>query len=104
MSKRIDYKKLASNIPHKVEVGRKVEYEVMYSDTIKSEDVLGEMRPKERLIILKNEQSSRETVLTLFHEFLHSVSEEHKSKLTESQVRSLEKAFPYFYKFIKSLE
>lgn len=105
MSKRIDYKKLAKNIPNSTQVAGKKNYEVLYSDTIKdADDVLGETRFDPNQIVLKNGQSSREMVLTYWHEFLHAAAAEHEVPLTESEVRRLERAFPYFYRFFVTLE
>lgn len=104
MSKRIDYKKLVKNIPSSVEVAKGVTYEVLYSDTIISgEDVLGETRPTDKQIVLKNGQPNRELVLTTWHEAIHAFALEHDVPLTESEVRKFENAFPYFYRFFKQL-
>jgi len=105
MSKRIDYKALAKNIPHNVQVANKRAYEVLYSDTIKFDNnIMGETRFDPPQIVLQTGQSSREMVLTYWHEFLHAISEEHEVPLTESEVRRLERSFTYFYKFFDTLK
>lgn len=103
MSKRIDYKKLAQNIPASVKVGKRT-YEVLYSDTIKQDDnVMGETRFDPPQIVLQTGQSNRELVLTAIHEMYHAISEEYEAGLTEGQVRALERAFPAMYHFFKQL-
>jgi len=105
MKKRIDYNRLVKNIPHQIWIKAKTTFEVLFSDTIRSNDkVLGETRFDPRQIIIKNGQSNKETVYTLFHEFLHATSDENGAGLTESQVASLEKAFPAFYRFFNELD
>lgn len=87
-------KKLKSiTIPTSVRITPKVTYEVLFSDEISSgPDVLGEMRPVEKQIIIKNGQSNTEMAKTYIHEVLHAISDENDVKLTEQQVRKLENA------------
>ena len=91
---RINYKKFVRHIPTQIRVRSRVRYEVLFSDNIKNDgDVLGETRFEPKQIVLKNNQGNKELIHTLWHEFLHAVSEEYRVELTESQVRALEKAF-----------
>lgn len=87
-------KKLKSiTIPTSVRITPKVTYEVLFSDEISSgPDVLGEMRPVEKQIIIKNGQSQTELVKTTIHEIIHAISDENDIGLTETQVRKLENA------------
>lgn len=81
-------------ILNSVKVNSKVTYEVLFADEIISgPDVLGEMRPNEKQIVIKNGQTDREMQLTFLHEVWHLLSDENNLKLTETQVRGLEKAF-----------
>lgn len=81
-------------ILNSVKVNSKITYEVLFADEIISgPDVLGEMRPNEKQIVLKNGQSERELQLTFLHENFHLMADENNLKLTEKQVRGLEKAF-----------
>lgn len=86
-------------IPSAVQLSRKGKYEVVWTDTIKNDtDVLGETRFDPKQIVLKNDQSPKETVHTYIHEVLHAVSAEYDVNLTEAQVRKLEKALYYVIK------
>lgn len=101
---RINYKKLIKNIPNQVRVKAKRLYEVLFSDNIKDNaDVLGETRFDPKQIVLKSAQGNKELIYTYYHEFLHAVSEEYGAELTESQVRSLEKSFPYMNEFFLTI-
>lgn len=103
----IKYKSLKKNIPAHIKVGNN-EYEVLYTDSFKdiSKDkiVLGKTYFDPAQIILRNGRSTKETVHTYFHEFIHAVSEEYKINLTETQVLELEKSFIDFKKFFSTLE
>lgn len=105
MTRRIDYRRLVKNIPHQVWIKAKTSFEVLFSDTIRTDDnVLGETRFDPRQIIIKNGQSNKEMIHTLWHEALHAISDETEANLTETQVRALEKAFPAFYRFFIELD
>jgi Zn-dependent peptidase ImmA (M78 family) len=55
-------------------------------------------------IIINTQQSDKEAVLTYFHEALHAFSDSYEVGLTETQVRKLEKAFPYLLDLFRKLE
>lgn len=77
----------------------KITYEVLFADEIKNDpEVLGEMRPNERQIVIKNGQSNTEILKTVIHEIIHVLSDENEVGLTESQVRALELAT---YRFLR---
>jgi len=69
-----------------------MEYEILYTEDFKDGKTLGETRFDPRQILLKANESDRETFHTYIHELLHAVSEEYKIGLTEGQVRKLEKS------------
>lgn len=64
---------------------------------------MGETRFEEKQIILKAGLGNKTTVDTVFHEFLHAISEEHGIGLTEEQVLQMEGTLPYLIKFLKEL-
>lgn len=99
----IKWKSLKKNIPTHVKVGNN-EYEVLYTDDFKGGKTAGEMRPDLTQIVIRNGLGAKETVLTFFHEFLHSVSEEYKVGLTEPQVLALEQSFNEFKKLFHTIE
>jgi hypothetical protein len=95
MSKKL--KRVA--IPNSVRITPKVTYEVLFSDEISSgPDIMGEMRPVEKQIIIKNGQSNTELVKTFIHELIHALSDENDVGMTETQVRKMETAV---YKFLR---
>lgn len=94
----VNWKKLKNNIPHRVQTGRNNFMEILYTQDFKDGQTLGEMRPDSNQIVIKNDQSPKNTVTTYLHEILHSISEETGAKLTENQILALEKAFYYILK------
>ena len=105
MKKRIDYHKIIKNIPHQLWIKSKTTFEVLFSDNIRTDNnVLGETRFDTKQIIIKNNQSPKETTHTFWHEALHAIGDEVGANLTEAQVRALEKAFPAFYRLFKDLD
>lgn len=95
MSRKL--KKVA--IPNSVRITADVAYEVLFSDEISSgPDIMGEMRPVEKQIIIKNGQSQTELVKTFIHEVIHALSDENDIRMTESQVRKMETAV---YRFLR---
>lgn len=99
----IKWKSLKKNIPHRIKVGP-TEYEVLYVDDFKDGATLGETRFDPPQIVLKDDQTAKETVLTMFHEMLHAISNEYSAKLTETQVRALEQSFSDLKKFFNKIE
>lgn len=95
----MNWKNLRNNIPSHIQAGRNGLYEVVWVESFKDNDTLGETRFDPKQIAIKLGQTNKETVATLFHEFFHAVSHEYDINLTESQVKSLEKSLHYFLKF-----
>lgn len=96
---RINWKKLVKEIPASVKVGPRIHYEVLWTNQFENPDLMGEMRPDNRQIVIKSGLSPKETVTTFFHEWLHAVSDENEAALTEQQVSQLEKRFVDFQTF-----
>jgi len=94
----INWKAITKRIPSRVQVSRKSFYEICYVDTFVDESVLGETRFDIKQIALKDDQPPKEKVHTYIHELLHAISDEYNVNLTETQVRSLEKAIYYMLK------
>lgn len=59
---------------------------------IDSHDSLGECRPDERLILIRQGQTRAELAQTLFHELVHSAEAEYGFDLKHSHVYKLEEA------------
>lgn len=86
-------KKLKDLIPSKVRITSKISYEILFVDEFSDPSCLGECRPNEKQIVLKNGQSDTEIYSCYIHELLHSFSFEYKDlNLTEKQVQKLEEA------------
>jgi Zn-dependent peptidase ImmA (M78 family) len=98
------WKELKSRLPHRVQVGPGVYYDVFFATEIEyPSEVVGLTTYDKQHIVVKSKQSNRQTVLTTFHEFLHAISGTNGADLTETQVIQLEESFPYFYKFFEAL-
>lgn len=79
-------------IPPRVKIGKNT-YEVLFIQEFKDKEQVGESRfAEEKQIILKINQTVKDTVHTYFHEILHAISEEYSVNLTEKQVLNFEKA------------
>jgi hypothetical protein len=82
---------LRSKIPPRIRITRKVTYEVLFVDQFTDEHQLGECRPEEKQILIKNNISDTESFKTFVHEVFHAISFENKDlNLTEGQVSKLE--------------
>ncbi len=93
----VNWKKLANQIPHKVQLSKRLSYEVSYARFDRPE-LLGESRPATKQIIIREGMGAKETVITYIHELLHSISDVGEVKLTENQIQALEKFFYYALK------
>lgn len=100
---KIQWKKIRNKIPSSVVVNKK-RYEVLWVDSFADPEVLGEKRVDPNQIVLKTGESDKETVLTFGHELLHAVADEYEAKLTETQVRKLEKGFPDLIKVLEEMK
>ncbi len=84
-------KNLLKLIPSIVRATRHISYEVLYVEEFKDKTQVGECRPNEKQIVLKNKESQTETFKTFIHEICHMISFEQPGlNLTEKQVRALE--------------
>ena len=100
----MNWKNLRNNIPSHIQAGRNGLYEVVWVESFKDNDTLGETRFDPKQIAIKLGQTNKETVATLFHEFIHSVSYEFDIILTEKQVIGLEKSIYYTFKLFEELK
>lgn len=98
---KIKWKKLREKIPNKIQVKKAVTYEILWTDDFHKQDLYGEMRPDSRQIVLNKNQGDKEVMYTLFHEMIHLFADEYGAKITETDVRKLEKGFYYILKFMK---
>ena len=95
---------LRSKIPSRVRVTKKVTYEILFVDEFKDNSQVGECRPEEKQILIKNNISDTETFKTFIHEVMHSLSfETKKLNLTEGQVEKLEEGIFRLLKLNKLL-
>lgn len=94
----VNWKKLAKKIPNKVQLSKKGEYEIVWVDSFKENDVVGETRFDRKQIAIKDKMSPKNTVITYLHEVAHGLSAEHEIQLTENQILSLEKGLYYLLK------
>ena len=93
----VNWKKLASQIPYKVQVGNKIFYEVVWVDRFDDPTQFGSTDANLKQIKIKIDQSNKEKVLTYLHETFHAFSDEHGIGLTETQVRLLETKMLYYW-------
>ncbi len=95
----VPWKKLYSKIAPRVQIAPKVFYEIVWVEKFpENKDKVGETRPSYHQIVLKTNETAKDTVSTYLHEILHSVSDTYDVGLTETQVQKLEKALPYILK------
>jgi hypothetical protein len=93
-----NWKKLVKRIPNKVQLSRKGEYEIVWVESFKEDDVVGETRFDRKQIAIKDKMSAKNTVITYLHEVTHGLSAEHDIQLTENQVLAIEKGLYYLLK------
>lgn len=103
-AKKINWNRLARNLPTKVKVGNKIHYEVLAIKDFHGEKMYGETRFEPRQIVIREKMGPKITVETFFHEFLHALSEEHHLNLTEEQVLNFEHTLPYIFELMRKLE
>lgn len=101
---RLNWKKLAKNIPTKIQVGSKSVYEVLWIPDFHGEETFGETRFDTKQIVIKSGMGPKITVETFYHEFCHALSYEHHLNLTEVQVLSFEKTLPYVMGLVEALK
>lgn len=94
--KAINWKKLVSQIPHKIQISNKVYYEICWVDRFDNPEIVGLTDSGKREIYLKINQSNKEKVLTYLHEVTHAFSLENEIDLTEKQVLLIEKKCLYY--------
>jgi len=94
----VNWKKLAKKIPNKVQLSKKGEYEIVWVESFKQSDVVGETRFDRKQIAIKTKMSAKNTVITYLHEVAHGISAEHEVELTENQILALEKSLYYLIK------
>ena len=82
-------------IPSRIKIKNKVVYELVWVDEFADPDTLGECRFDFKQIVLKRNQSERETLKTLFHELLHCLEFERNIKIPHKTIYQLEDAIYY---------
>lgn len=95
--KRIKWKQLRNQIPSRVEIGSRW-FEIIWIDEFKDGKTLGETRFDPPQIVLKTNETDKETVKTYLHEITHAVSDEEEVGLTENQVIGIERSLTYLLK------
>ena len=94
----VNWKNLVKKIPNKVQLSKRGEYEIVWVDSFKQDDVVGETRFDRKQIAIKKKMSPKNTVITYLHEVAHGLSAEHDMQLTENQILALEKGLYYLLK------
>ena len=94
----VNWKSLMKKIPNKVQLSKRGEYEIVWVDSFKQDDVVGETRFDRKQIAIKKKMSPKNTVITYLHEVAHGLSAEHEVQLTENQILALEKGLYYLLK------
>ncbi len=82
-------------IPSHIKIKNKVVYEIVWVDSFKDEDVLGECRYDTKQIALKKGQSDRETFKTFSHELFHAVCFERGINVSHKAIYQFEDAIFY---------
>lgn len=95
--KRVNWKLLKSQIPHRVQIGKRV-FEILWVDDFADGKTLGETRFDPPQIVIKTGESDKLTVKIYAHELVHAISDEEEVGLTETQVLKLEHAMIYLLK------
>ena len=95
---RVNYKQLVTEIPHRIQLGTKAYYEILWCDSFPDSKVMGETRFDPRQIVIKKGMTPKEAIVTYLHEIAHGYSHEHGLNLTESQILSFEKGLYYLLK------
>lgn len=94
----VNWKKLVKKIPNLVQLSKNGQYEIVWVDSFKEDDVMGETRFDRKQIALKKGMSAKNTIITYLHEVAHGLSAEHDAQLTENQILALEKGLYYLLK------
>lgn len=95
---RINWKKKVRNIPAKVQIAPKVQYDITWQKEIlntKGDHLCGFTDFDNKIINIQLGMSPKLTAETAWHECLHAWSHHYNINLTENQVLALEKILPY---------
>lgn len=84
---------LAKRIPPRIRIGGRTYFEVCWVDDFADGQTLGETRFDPKQIVIKKNQSPKQTVLTYLHEVTHAASDHYGLGLTENQVLGIEASF-----------
>lgn len=104
---KVNWSALRNNIPSKLRTKARTSYDVLWQDDLMDKSgtpLFGLTNFDPSQIVLDTKQSDKETIHTIFHEFLHSIDDSYEVGLTEKQVRKLEKSFLYVREFFLKLE
>lgn len=101
---RINWNRLSKNIPTKIKIAPKREYEILHIKDFHGVEQYGETRFDTNQIILKTGLSPKLMTETYWHEILHAISEAYNIGLTEEQVLNLEAAYTTIRRVILKLE
>lgn len=92
----VNWKKLKNSIPSRVQVNKSTWFEVLWVDEFTDDNVLAEMRPDTKQIVIRKNQSPKETVKKYIHELTHMYADFNKIGLTETQVIEIEEKIVYY--------
>ena len=82
-------------IPSHIKIKNKVVYEIVWVDSFKEPDVLGECRYDTKQIALKKGESEKGTFKTFTHELSHAVCHERGIAIRHQAIYQLEDAIFY---------
>jgi hypothetical protein len=97
---RVNWKKLKSQIPPRVRIGKR-DVEIVWISDFKNDAQVGEARFEHDVpfqIVLRLDETDKETVHTYLHEIAHAISGEEEMGLTEGQVEKFENSLKYLLK------
>ena len=84
-------------IPSRIKIKNKVVYEIVWIDSFKDPQTVGECRPWARQIALKTGASERSLFKSFVHEVLHAVEVERGIKIPHRSIYKLEDAIFYLF-------
>lgn len=104
---KINWAKSKKNIPTKLRIAKRKFFDILWIDSLfdtVGNKLFGKTDFEKNQIILNKDQSDKETVETVWHEFCHALDHDDEMGLTEAQVVKLEEAYPFIREFVLTLE
>lgn len=80
------------NIPSRIRITAKTDYEVFLVDHFPEADTMGSCCSDSRQILIRNDLTPRQKTITLIHEILHAMQFEYGIKIPHESVDQLDEA------------